>query len=171
MTTNPLTQQIAADNMAVWLETEALKLGTDNQRERWRAHLLPDDEILQLARAELFKGFANLVRWNSSDIRRELTQELRGKRHEHGCANDRPELEVADVSELTAEQWDRYKNLGAITDALNMHPWMFRQKASATISSFTHWATCLGCGAEVCASGAKVSVPWAGRTLVREFRL
>lgn len=170
MPTSPLPD-IIPDNLTTWLELEALKLGTDNQRERWRAQLLPDDEILQLARAELFKGFANIPRWHSGEVRDELAKVLRGKRHDHGCANDRPEFEVADVGELGAGAWDNLKRIAAITDAVNMHPWMFRQKATATLVSFTHWATCLGCGMEVCASGTKVSIPWAGRTLVREFRL
>lgn len=171
MTTSPLTHQIASDNLITWLETEALRQGTENQRERWREQLLPEDEILQLARAELFKGFAEFKRWHSKDVRVELARAMLGKRHEHGCAFDPPEFEVVDVGELTAEQWDTFKRIGALADAVNMHPWMFRQKASATVTGFAHWATCLGCGLELSAAGAKVSIPWAGRTLVREFRL
>lgn len=169
MSTNPLTQRLATDNLVTWLETEALKQGTDNQRERWHAMLLPEDEILKLARAELYKGF-EFKRWHSGEIRDELAKILRGKRHDQGCV-ERPEFEVADVGELTAEQWDVFKKISALADAINMHPWMFRQKASATITSFTHWASCLRCGLETSASGVKISIPWAGRVLVREFRL
>src|SRR6185295_12666870 len=59
--------ELDVKNMIVWLELEALKLGTDNQRERYSAGLLPEDELTALARTELFTGFAGLRRWAKRD--------------------------------------------------------------------------------------------------------
>lgn len=165
-----LTDQIRTDNLTTWLEIEALKLGSDNQRERWAAHLLPDDEIAQLARAELYKGFERCERWHTSEVRPAMRNKLTG-RHTPQCPGVPLEFEIADVAELAADEWDTLKKLHDLVVAVNMHPWMFRQKAEAQIASFTHWVTCKNCQAEVCRSGAKVSIPWAGRILVREFKL
>ncbi len=171
-----ISERINANNIITWLETEALKLGTDNQRERWAAMLLPEDEILQLARAELYKGFEGLPRWNTREDRREMAISMK---HRYGCVHDNhgaawagsDRYEVADVAELTAKEWERLKKIQALTDALRVHPWLFRAEVVATVESHTHWLTCPGCEVEVTRSVSKVSIPWADHILVREYAL
>jgi hypothetical protein len=172
----PVDSLIKDNNMISWLETEALKGGTPNQRERWGANLLPDDELLKLARAELFAGFEKhkLDRWHNHDQRKYLRASLRHKQLRTHCTADEgtlPEYELADVAELEAHQWDRLKTIQAEIRVINGHPWMFHAKQQATVESFTLWATCPRCEVEDCRSYSKVSIPWAGRVLVREFVL
>lgn len=167
-----LCNELAMSNMTTWLETEALKSGTANQRERWAAQLLPEDEILQLARAELYKGL-DLNRWHNHDQRKYLRASLRHTKSYGGvlCSQPAPEYEVAELAELGEHEWNNLKKLQAHVDGINDHPWLFRANQKATLSTFTLWATCPHCEAEICRSGAKVSIPWAGRTLVREYVL
>ena len=169
MTTTGLMDQLKQQNITTWLETEVLKAGTENQRERWAAQLLPEEEILTLARAELFKGF-DLPRWHTNEVRREMRTAIR---HSSGqaCATMFPEFEVAEVGELDASAWDALKHLSMLVSTVNQHPWIGLTGEPVTLVTFSHWATCPVCGSEVVRSGSKVSIPWAGRTLVREFRL
>src|SRR5277367_1555304 len=52
-------------NLKSHLEHEALKLGTDNQRERYAAGHLPQEELLALARESLFGSFKDIQRWKA----------------------------------------------------------------------------------------------------------
>lgn len=166
-----LDAKLRHDNLVAWLETEAIKNGTDNQRERWAAGLLPEDELLQLARAELFAGFEGMARWHTNEVRKEMRAKLH---HADTCRTTAtlPEFEVCEIAELGAAEWDTLKKLTlAVSRLNNEHEWLVRQRGNATLEAFTHWATCIGCEMELARSGAKISIPWAGRTLVREFRL
>lgn len=161
-----------------WLEHEALVLGTENQRERWRAGVLPEDELLQIARAELFKGFGQFTRWHSNHGRREMLLGKRPAKHSATCTTRdyvtsawHYLFEVADVAELDGPQWETLKQIQDAAEAVCVHPWMVRQGRRAEVESCTHWATCKECKAEVSRSVAKVSIPWAGHILVREFSL
>jgi hypothetical protein len=131
---------------------------------------LPEDELLQLARHELFAGFDGFARWHTNEVRRDMRSKLR---HQESCASRVavPEFEVAELAELGAAGWDVLKKISLVVSRLDQHEWMARQHESATVETFTHWATCISCQSELCRSGAKVSIPWAGRVLVREFAL
>lgn len=168
-----IVKDMQAQNLVTYLELQALTLGTDSQRERHVAGVLPEDEIVQLAHAELFKGFAAFPRWNG----RVRTRMLQALRHAKECPRGKSfsrawgAFEVHDVAELGAEQWERLKQILAMVAAVNVHPWLAGPGLAAFASSMSHWLTCPDCQAEEVRSLTKVSIPWAGRVLVREFQL
>lgn len=172
-----LIHQLQVANAVTFQETGAISLGTDNQRERWAAGVLPEDELLTLARGELFKGLAEVPRWHSSEIRRELRAKLDKKKCL--CPGLRipdpvhlsPVYDVTVVGDLDAPEWERLKFIESAVKALASHDWIRAENRDPSITTFTHWATCPACENDVWLSGAKVTIPWAGRSLVREFRL
>ncbi len=162
---------LAGNNLRTWLEIEALKLGTDSQRERWSHNVLPEQELLQLARAELFRGFEALERWSGRDRLHLLTRLRHSHRGEPACSATSVSLSTEDVHELGPEPWKRLKAIHAATLGVRNHPWIIRSLAEISVESRTHVARCAACGASSSRSSTKVSIAWAGRKLVREFVL
>lgn len=161
------------DNLTTWQELEALKLGTLNQRERWLAKLLPEDELLALARTALFAPLGEFKRWsNKRDLRAgDLTHtascpELVYPAHERSVR-----FETVPAVELGADEWDVLKAIQHAAQRIGAHPWLEHTKAAAAVESREHRATCEKCGAQAFRAVALVSVPWAGRTLTREYVL
>lgn len=167
----PTTSNIALDtaNLHTWLELEALKLGTDNQRERYAAQLLPEDELTALARTELFKVFGDTHRWKA------ITKtEVKHSNTGHGCggADGRHvTFETCDVGELAHDEWENLKLITQMVNLAQRHTWLVRSGGKVTIACQSHWASCATCESEVCRSSAKVSIEWAGRILTREYAL
>lgn len=209
-----LETKMRSDNLRTWLELEALKEGTENQRERYAAGFLPEDELTHLARAILFKGFGEFRRWAGRDrtaiglglkhvpvaaqsgerpevVRDEIIREVgmmaaartpeMQARYDAACgkvagpcpAVGRPdfEIETAEVDVLTAAEWDTLRKLQDMARAAEVHPWLVRSGGTVKVEPATTWATCKVCKSEACRSHAKVSIEWAGRTLVREYVL
>jgi hypothetical protein len=162
-----------AINLIPWLEAQAVSMGDDNQRERHASGVLPEDELLHLARAELFRPFADLRRWSSSG-RSGVNLTASAVKHTKRCtAKDGTgvKFETCQAGELTHDEWRSLKTIQELAVAVDAHPWMRRAGAKVTIESQTHWATCARCEAEACRSSAKVSIQWAGRILTREYAL
>jgi hypothetical protein len=193
-----IVTQMQADNLVRWQETEAIKIGTKNQRERYAAGVLPEDELLILVRQELFRGLdaAGLPRWHTRDNRKLLEREMR---HKPGCANTgnptwtvhyQPSAvwEVGELAELDHVGWERWKRIGDEVTYLNTrHEWiaptircscprangvtLHSHALPAMRSGCAHWLTCPECDHEEVRSVAKVSIAWAGRNLTREYTL
>lgn len=162
-----------ASDLITSMEAEAVKLGDDNQRERFAAGVLPEDELLFLARNELFRPFADMRRWSSSG-RSGVNLTASAVHHERLCnAKDgsRVTFETTDASELGHDEWRTLKSLQELAHVVEVHPWMRRSGGKVTIQRHTHWATCDRCKAEAFRSSAKVSIEWAGRVLTREYAL
>jgi hypothetical protein len=146
-------------------ELEALSLATDNQRERYAAGLLPEDELLAIARAELFKPFDGFKRWRTgSGVKSEDV------RHDRDCQDRTVIFETTQAGELSHDEWSMYRTIGEARNKSALHSW-FTESAAVTIEPLTHWATCTSCKGEAARSSVKVSVQWAGRVLVREYSL
>ncbi len=163
--------RLRTDNLVTWLEHEALKEATPEQRERWTHNLLPEEELLRAARAEVFKIF-EADRWakiEASEVRHSRTC----KRPSTALATDpRVVFSTDDVSELTRESYALFRRLGAEADALRTsHPWFTHGGCTVKIELRTHWAECTRCGGEAFRSSASVRIMWAGRELVREYAL
>lgn len=164
-----------ADNLTTWLELEAVSLGSENQRERHMAGVLPDDELTALARTELFKGFGEFRRWAGRD-RAGMRFALK---HKTSKANPTPcvvnqeaiELETDDATELGPDEWNTLKRIQSTVQAMKDHPWIHRGNCPVSIVSSTHWATCQICKSEMFRSSVKVTIHWAGRELTREYSL
>jgi hypothetical protein len=164
------------ENLRTWLELEALKLGTANQRERWLAEVLPEDEMCQLARAELFKGFENLKRWAGRD-----GAALRALIRHRDCSLDdyshlAVEYGIVPLHHgwpqgLSADEWNMLRKIQGLVEALKVHPWIVNGRGDVHIDCQMHSARCTRCGADKHAASAKVTISWAGRELVREYAL
>lgn len=167
-----VVDQMRADNLRTWLELEALREGTENQRERYADRLLPEDELLALARTQMFASFVGLPRWATGKAREQMERNFP---HASNCAGtagpDRYDFETAEATELEGNEFAALKRVRAAVSIVQQHPWLTRSAGRVTVETVTHWVTCRHCKAEVCRSSAKVSIEWAGRVLVREYAL
>lgn len=158
------------DNLTTWLELEALKGGTDNQRDRWAHQLLPEDELTALARAELFSGFSDLKRWkNISELEAD-----NAINHADACYDDGPTIKFGTepAEFMTHDEWESYKLIQtAIDHVTNSHPWCLNADVTFKFATRRHVATCQVCKKAVRFSTALVTAQWAGRTLSREYSL
>lgn len=156
---------IKNQNLVTWLETEALKGGTANQRERWAAGVLPDDELCALAREVLFAPFANgrLVRW----------MKIRPRDLEHRAPGCQGEIifTTGPCVDLRHGEWERYKQIEAVCQTANQHEWTVRSGEAFGLEKRFHVAECSGCGGKLALPTVIVRVSWAGRVLSREFAL
>lgn len=175
MTDKNLLNNLTEQNMTTHLEQEALKQGTENQRERWLHKVLPEEEILQLARKELFRWLDDVPRWASGDGRKDMRSAMR---HDRDCVRETASggvrnvlFEVLGSCEMNAKEWALLKHLRELADATRLHPWLTCSSGSVKVDMCTHWAECSECYAEEIRHVAKVSITWAGRVLVREYLL
>lgn len=159
--------KMRADNIRTWLTLQALDHATEDQRQRFTQGCLPDEEILTIARAVLFKGFGAFPRWAKSHALDQMTAELR---HAHHCKRDVNGHESGPAEDLSAVETKNLAALKAVADAAFMHPWLVHTGGTVTVTPLTHWLLCT-CEAESSRSSAKVTITWGERELVREYAL
>jgi len=140
--------------------------GSANQRQRFDAHLLPEEELLALARVTLFTAFETFDRWSQRAVRIEMMNAFRHAGH-RGCSKEHLGYEIHELAEANATEWDRLKAITRAASETNQHPWV----ASCRVVCSSLWVTCSRCQAESMRSSAKVTITWAGRDLVREYAL
>src|SRR5262249_22684500 len=157
------------DNLTTWLESEAVKLGTKNQRERWADKLLPEDELKALARHELFKLFA----LDHKDIKRWIKIRSCDLPHEDACQASESQVDYSTPppTGLDHDSYERLKAIRAIADAASKHEWLVRSEAVMQVETRLHRGQCQVCKAWFSAPTALVKVMWAGRPLSREYEL
>jgi hypothetical protein len=165
-------KKMQADNLKTWLELQALEHGTPDQRARYVQGALPEEEILQIARAILFKPFGAFERWTTG---RERDRMIKALRHGYGCphTDDSYEWEMLAFEVADAPTVER-ANLAAIqamADGAEIHPWLNQTGGKLRVEAHTYWVTCKGCEAESARSNAKVIITWGERELVREYAL
>lgn len=155
------------------LELAAVKLGTKNQQERFAAGLLPEDELLALARAELFRPFDGYRRWAKDTKVR--ASEIRHKRDceeasDPMTSDEAIVFETCLAGDLTHDEWEVYREMGCARDEAAKHPWL-ASMASVVIEPIAHFATCTVCQGEASRMSVKIIIEWAGRKLTREYVL
>ncbi len=160
------------NNVTTWLELQAVATGTESQRERYRDGVLPEEELLQLARAQVFVAFEEIPRWKAI-AQRDLPHPYAIG---YPCPGTNPRsglvtFETADVDELGPEEWVTMKRICNLATVANLHPDAECLGLIFMVDPRTHWAGCKACKAEICRSSARVSVRWAGRDLAREYAL
>lgn len=165
-----LLANMRAGNLVTWLKFEALKLGTDNQRERFSAGALPVEELLALARGELYRPLEAWRRWGNRDLH------AREVRHERGCARSHNDVTYktiggADLPPMDADTWKHLTLLRHDVNKIAAHEWITRSQAKVEVAVMRHEARCRRCNAVAYRYSAKVAVPWADHTLVREYLL
>lgn len=161
-----LMAKLRTINMNAWLESEAAKLGNESQRERYLACELPEEDLLGLARDEVFQPFSRFTKW----------QPLKWSAVEHmpWCKPSKSAHPVElGVTTLTEDINDnRYASMVEVAAMLaQYHPWFMKSGTSPNIEIRQHTAKCKVCGDEIVALSALVTIPWAGRLLSREYAL
>lgn len=172
----PLTvlQQLTADNVALWQETEALTLGTSSQRDRYRDRCLPEPELLLLARGELFRPFALIPRRT-----RKGPSAIPHPTDDAGGWTCTPvngtipiEWSTAPDPTLGEDHWRTLNRIVAATEEVRRHRWMAMSAPTCVrVEVREHRGRCLQCGGRMAEPSALVEVDWAGRTLSREYSL
>jgi hypothetical protein len=161
--------------MHSWLERETIKLGTPDQIARFEKRLLPDVELVDLARTELFKPFAQFSKWQPlkyGDVHH-VTDTCRGwvditSRHLYPVSPISPGRE----DYLSQEQWDTCQRINRVAETMaTEHPWLAKPGVRPTIRLQEHVAVCPMCKVEVRKLSALVTIQWAGRNLSREYAL
>lgn len=180
MSTSPAHAPVPANEKLAELERDALAArGTDNQRARHKAGVLPEDELLAVARAELFAPFNAFTQWHNRNLKPSAVRHK--ERHCHG----RIDFETAEPDELTHEQWEALAQIKAAAEIAADHHWVTRSlneaaersgilaanMRSVIVEPLAHWATCEKCGAEEVRASVKITILWAGRSLAREYAL
>lgn len=162
--------KLSTDNLRTWLEHEALEHGTLNQRERYNAGVLPESELVQLARDQLFARFYECKRWNNLS-EHDARMLIRHK----PCPGTAPGVlfgVVDAVMSLTHDQWESLRKLKAIAELMDDHTWCKASpECKLVVTPRLHIATCKQCGATLERTTALVSSTWAGRLLTREYAL
>lgn len=170
-----LEEQASRDNLHLWQEMEALRMGTQSQRQRWQCGNLPAAEVAALAREELFRPF-----WAFRRRAKLSAYAIPHPVDAHGnvtCAAGAPSSTppvtwetLPDPLALTAPQWSAVTRLLRAVEEVRRHPWLTSCLPTAVQSSIReHRGTCQACGRSVSDVAALVSVDWAGRTLSREY--
>ena len=165
-----LLANMRAGNLVTWLKFEALKHGTDNQRERFKEGALPTEELLALARAELYAPLAEWRRWGNRDLH------AREVRHERGCSRSHNDVTYktiggAELPPMDADTWNYLNRLRHDVNKIAAHEWVTRSQAKVEVAVTRHEARCQRCNAVAYRYSARVIVPWAEHTLVREYLL
>jgi len=181
MTTTTITERLQTANLIAWQETEAIRTAGDpHQRQAWVMGTLPESELLDLARAHLFRAFSHLQRY------RRLTFRAVPHPKEDGltrCALNAPAGTVDAMvtwtttprPELVGTQW---LSLNRIRDAMRdaeRHPWHEMDGLAGGSRVFVevrqHRGVCSQCQGETSQNSALVTIHWAGRVLSREYAL
>lgn len=175
-----LVEHMVKSNRRTWLEHQALGFGTENQRERYALSLLPYEELLALARAELFKLF-DAKRW------RPLSYST--VRHRPECAGRvditsgmlyttwrRSDADVPqhETTSLAHDVWENYKRVLRTCEFLRAdHQWLagLPETESVRATVHEHTARCVECPAFTKAWSVRVIIPWGGYNLTREYAL
>lgn len=160
------------------LERNALeRRGTENQRARYAEGLLPEDELLAIARAELFAPLNDF-----GPFRKLKPQECK---HKSRLCRGHIEFETREAGELAHDEYEGLAKIRVAAELASRHEWInsslvnesMRTNVSLhdmrriTVTPMTHWGTCKECGHETTRSSAMVTILWAGRLLSREYRL
>lgn len=186
---------LTATNLIAWQESEAIQRGTASQQARYSAGTLPEQELLDIARAELFRplalfakrtpmGFAGISHPRAKGLWQCLTVPRAS-----GPVKDPSELVTWGTlpsPDLTESEHDTLKAVNDRAQEITRHAWMTRGQEIARVEARRmynpmpevvgvapreHWGVCKVCGQKASQRSVLVSVYWAGRTLSREYLL
>lgn len=159
----------AADKRTSWFEAQALAYGTQDQRDRWADGVLPKAELDAVARGVLFAPLDKCERWRKIDA-----GEVRHYTHLNlGCDKASVEFWTKDDPdvEMDSKQYRRYSLIKRALVIVNAHEWLKTEPGDAEMTTIEHTAHCMTCKQQLTRLSVSVRVPWAGRTLVREYAL
>jgi hypothetical protein len=178
---------LSADNLRHWQESEAIQRGTTSQQERWLRGVLPESELLEVARGELFRqfglfakrtpmGFADIDHPRKAGIWTCLTVPRAS-----GPVTDASKLvtwATVHAPDLREREATTLRALNEAARAAADHPWLQQGPQTAVlrpevvgVSPREHRGVCQVCEHSVYERSALVSIYWAGRILSREYVL
>jgi hypothetical protein len=172
----PLSTEAAASevNLRMWQESEALRLGTQSQRQRWGVGCLPDEELLFISRNTLFLAFALIPRRSKMGpgaIAHPVDPDGRWTCHRPGGIPVAWSTTPSPMP-LSGAEWRIVTRIHSAMEETRRHPWLRGSPSTAVrVSVRAHRGTCEICGADVHENAALVEIDWAGRTLSREYSL
>lgn len=180
----PPAAEMRAEDRRIWQEVEALRTGDSNQRARGASGCLPEAELLELARTELFRPFGL-----QTQRRKMVLASIPHPKADNGfwkCVQ-RTSLDEAPIvldqlvewstipePALTAVEWRALESIRRASDEVARHPWMARRAQHAEEVGFQvreHLGVCKRCQEIASERTALVSIQWAGRVLSREYVL
>jgi hypothetical protein len=137
------------------------KRGTGNQRERHAAGLLPEDELLALARSVLFAPFAWFDRW----------EKIKPSDVHHAACGGLAEFSTRKAPSLLAREWSMFQTI--LDTSYHANDGILNDLGSqpCQVEIVEHVGYCSTCGFEVVGRAASVRIQWAGRPLSREYSL
>jgi hypothetical protein len=177
-------EQLEVANRNAWQEQLALRdRGSSDQRARWCSYLLPEDEILNIAREELFRPFGLLTKrrqmvfadiGHPKDVRGIWTclkVPIGGPQVTRTLA-DLVDWKTSPNPPLTGGEHRTLLRIQAATAEVGRHPWMRGSSNEAvSVEVREHTGTCKKCQKSTFERSALVTVQWAGRNLSREYVL
>lgn len=164
VTSLSVDEMLQHDHHRLWQERQAAGVGKPNQLARYERGSLPEQELLALARNELFEPFAvpfrRRQRMTATDI------------HDDEPCTGEVIWSTIPNPRLTDRQWRTWRHIeDTLADAMS-HPWMYlSSREDGTAQMLEHRGSCPACMGHRAHQSALVSIVWAGRTLSREYLL
>lgn len=153
------------------LEHAAVAGGTTTQRERFAAGDLPEDELVALAHKVVFRLFDGFERWSTSKVHNAVYM---GFKHRTGCATPTVDSEHSEIAAMTTEEWRIFGEITKHASLTAAFPEVGCPASTAppvAVTATRHRWSCPTCKQAVDRASAKVTIHWAGRELVREYKL
>jgi hypothetical protein len=182
----PMTAAMQGENLRLWQECEAATLVGPDAKLRWALGNMTAHELGVIARAVLFLPFDPVNPADAKLRRRRRTMTASAIPHPTddtgrwtcvpGFSGTAP-LQIpvrwsTDRSPiLTPSQAATMELVIQAMTEVNRHPWLAHTPVGAAAEPRIHRGVCMGCQRQAEEVSALVSVPWAGRTLSREYYL
>lgn len=163
--------KLRIDNIREYLEGEAMRLASATQRQRMTSESTRAEEVIAIARAELFRPFADFIvrpkRWANSVV------------HSKHCQGpdvswDSTKMPADAATGLTPSERATLAKIMEGAARVAQHEWLVKTTEGSVVLDLkvqTHVGQCNACKAAHVDQGVLVTIPWAGRTLSREYLL
>lgn len=163
--TDLVVEKLRGDNLRAYLEQTAISRGDASQQERYAAGVLPDAELVGLARTELFDPFVIFPK------RIKMKAEWIQHHRPHDILLETVAFATAPLATFDPETWKTIKRFDKVVEIATAHPWMTAAGATFTLEAREHTAQCTICKATRRQRSVLISTEWAGRPLSREYAL
>lgn len=173
-----------ADNLRLWQESEAAATLGEAGKSRWVLGGMPDAELCGIARAVLFAPFAAHAalrrrhrQMTASAIPHPTDEHGRWTCAAAGFAGSAPlQIPIRWATDrspvLTDAETATMAVVMGILQEVNRHPWTAPlAPLGASAETRVHRGACMSCQRHAAETSVLISIPWAGRTLSREYYL
>jgi hypothetical protein len=167
-------------NLRTWQEAEVVRTHcTTRQRLLWLRDSLPEVELLAIARDELFRPLAAMVKRRRRSVA--AVEHPRGPGGIWICitaktpvirnVNDMIQWSTTPHPDLSKPQRDALDEIQEAASEISGHPWLWGIPSPVSVEPRLHEGACRMCQRKASDKSALVTVRWAGRTLSREYAL